>query len=40
MVDAAMARLAEDLRSGAWAARYGDVRALESLDAGYRLVVA
>ena len=40
VVDAAMARLAEDLRSGAWAERHGDVRRLESLDAGYRLLVA
>jgi len=40
VVDAAMARLAEDLRSGAWEERHGEVRRLEALDAGYRLLVA
>jgi SAM-dependent methyltransferase len=39
MVDAAMARLADDLRSGAWEARHGAVRELDALDAGYRLLV-
>jgi SAM-dependent methyltransferase len=33
-------RLAADLRSGAWDRRYGDLRALEEIDLGYRLVVA
>jgi len=36
----ALARLKEDLDSGAWAERYGDLLALEALDCGYRLVVA
>ncbi|MGB3723155.1 MAG: class I SAM-dependent methyltransferase [Pacificimonas sp.] len=39
-VDAALARLADDLESGAWARRYADVVAREELDAGYRLVVS
>ena len=34
------ARLAADLDSGAWERRFGHLRALDSLDAGYRLVVA
>jgi SAM-dependent methyltransferase len=34
------ARLADDLRSGRWTARYGALREHESLDVGYRLVVA
>jgi len=34
-----LARLAADLDSGAWERRFGHLRALESLDAGYRLVV-
>src|SRR4051794_39546374 len=33
-------RLADDLRSGAWDERYGHLRELPELDAGYRLVVA
>ncbi len=33
-------RLAADLESGAWARRYGDVMHQDSLDCGYRLVVA
>jgi hypothetical protein len=33
-------RLARDLRSGEWDRRYGDLRALEEIDLGYRLVVA
>lgn len=40
VVDAAMERLAEDLRSGLWDERYGALRERPSLDAGYRLVVA
>jgi SAM-dependent methyltransferase len=36
----ALARLEEDLRSGAWDERHGDLRAQESLDLGYRLLVA
>ena len=35
-----LARLADDLRSGAWDARHGHLRELPELDAGYRLVVA
>src|SRR4051794_6158228 len=33
-------RLADDLRSGAWEERYGHVRGLPEIEAGYRLVVA
>ena len=40
IVDAAMERLAEDLRSGAWDERHRALRSQPSLDAGYRLVVA
>src|SRR4051795_2490096 len=36
----AMARLAEDLRSGAWDARWGHLREAPELDAGYRLFIA
>jgi hypothetical protein len=35
-----IARLAEDLRSGRWEERYGALRGRDSLDIGYRLVVA
>jgi SAM-dependent methyltransferase len=35
-----LARLAADLESGAWEARYGEHLELNELDAGYRLVVA
>jgi SAM-dependent methyltransferase len=35
-----VARLGEDLRAGRWAARHGALRERESLDLGYRLVVA
>ena len=34
------ARLADDLRSGAWDRRLGHLRDLPELDAGYRLVIA
>jgi SAM-dependent methyltransferase len=37
-VSAAMARLAQDLDSGAWAARYGELLDLDERDFGYRLV--
>ncbi|MGN3974938.1 class I SAM-dependent methyltransferase [Tsuneonella sp. SYSU-LHT278] len=37
---AGLDRLAEDLRSGAWTARYGDLLLRESFDAGYRLVIS
>ena len=32
------ARLEADLRSGAWDARYGHLRSLDAMDAGYRLL--
>jgi SAM-dependent methyltransferase len=35
-----LARLAADLESGRWEARHGKLRAQQSLDVGYRLVVA
>jgi len=35
----ALQRLAEDLASGAWEARYGALRDLDALDLGYRLIV-
>lgn len=35
-----LARLQDDLDSGAWEARYGDVMKLAERDCGYRLVVA
>lgn len=38
VVDAAMARLAADLRSGEWARRYGHLLDLESLDVGLRIL--
>ncbi|MGP1354027.1 MAG: class I SAM-dependent methyltransferase [Parasphingopyxis sp.] len=33
-------RLADDLKSGAWATRYADLLDLDAIDMGYRLVVA
>jgi SAM-dependent methyltransferase len=39
-VDAAVARLADDLESGAWARSNGHLLDLDELDAGYRLLVA
>jgi SAM-dependent methyltransferase len=38
-VSAALGRLAEDIDSGAWDQRHGALRALDSRDCGYRLVV-
>ena len=35
----AMRRLADDIASGAWGARYGHLRQLDALDLGYRVVV-
>jgi SAM-dependent methyltransferase len=35
-----IARLADDLASGAWARRYGHLLELDELDVGYRLLVA
>jgi len=39
-LEAGLARLADDLASGAWDARYGDLRTIDAYDAGYRLIVA
>ncbi len=39
-VDRGLARLRDDLESGAWARRYAELLGRESLDLGYRLVVA
>ena len=39
VVDAAMARLSDDLESGEWARRNADLLELEELDCSYRLVV-
>ena len=39
-VEDCVARLGEDLASGAWRARHGDLLALDELDLGYRLLVA
>lgn len=35
-----LTRLATDLESSEWERRYGELRRLESLDLGYRLVIA
>lgn len=40
VVDPGLARLAEDLASGEWHRRHGDLMERDSLDAGLRLVVA
>ena len=39
-VQRGVARLAEDLASGAWAGRYGDILTQSTFDAGYRLLAA
>lgn len=39
-LEGGLAQLADDLASGAWQLRYGDLLELDELDAGYRLVVA
>jgi SAM-dependent methyltransferase len=39
LVDDAVRRLAADLDTGRWAARYADLSAREELDLGYRLVI-
>lgn len=39
LVESRMARLAEDLASGAWDERHGHLRELVELDLGYRLLV-
>jgi SAM-dependent methyltransferase len=40
VVQAGMARLADDLRMGRWDAQFGWLRSQESLDLGYRLIIA
>jgi hypothetical protein len=37
---AGLGRLADDLRSGAWAERHAELLALDELDLGYRLLVS
>jgi SAM-dependent methyltransferase len=39
-IEPAMARLADDLRSGAWNERHADLLELDEMDHGYRLVIA
>jgi len=39
-VDAQLAHLETDIKSGAWQKRYSDLQRLEALDLGYRMVVA
>jgi SAM-dependent methyltransferase len=39
-VESGLSRLRDDLASGDWHRRYGEVLGMESLDLGYRLVVA
>jgi SAM-dependent methyltransferase len=38
--DAAVARLAADLREGTWQRRHADLAGIDALDLGYRIVVA
>lgn len=40
VVEAGLQQLEDDLRSGAWDAKYGELRRLASFDVGYRLLVA
>lgn len=40
VVAAGLSRLAADLDSGAWDANFGELRRMDELDLGYRLVVA
>jgi SAM-dependent methyltransferase len=40
LLEAGLARLSDDLRSGRWADRYGHLRDQDSIDLGYRLLVA
>jgi SAM-dependent methyltransferase len=40
VADAGLARLADDLRSGYWQARFGDLARAATADLGYRLVIA
>jgi SAM-dependent methyltransferase len=39
-VDAGVARLEADVRSGRWDERFGHLRAQDTLDLGYRLIIA
>jgi SAM-dependent methyltransferase len=39
-LEAGLERLADDLRSGAWAERHADLLELDELDLGYRLLVS
>jgi SAM-dependent methyltransferase len=39
-LDDGLARLAEDLRTGAWAERHADLLELDELDLGYRVMVS
>ena len=39
-LDPGLARLADDLRTGAWAERHADLLELDELDLGYRLLVS
>jgi SAM-dependent methyltransferase len=39
-VKARLDRLADDLKSGAWDARHGELRKLDALDIGYRLLIS
>jgi hypothetical protein len=40
VVEPGLRRLRDDISSGAWSSRHADLLALDSYDAGYRLVVA
>ena len=40
LVEQRMARLADDLASGAWDERHGQLRTLDELDLGYRLLIS
>jgi len=39
-VESGLARLKQDLETGEWERRYGELLALSAYDAGYRLVIA
>ncbi len=39
-IESDLERLARDLRAGAWDRRFGELRTRESLDVGYRLLIA
>ncbi|MEJ7583376.1 MAG: class I SAM-dependent methyltransferase [Acidimicrobiales bacterium] len=40
VLERGIAELDDDLRSGAWDERYGELRSMDTFDVGYRLVVA